>query len=161
MSRITKGMRKTQMALSSKTQAMAALFEFSLNVFTEFTEFGQDHWIHWIQWQKYFSLQQKGSNLPPSHLLCKGPGCYHSTSKTYVRDKIFKLNPIHASVIYQIPRIQWILFPFRENSIVLLPMETEYFKIRWVVAWYRFSRSYKHFFCQSENFLNDKYLHPS
>ena len=53
-------------------------------------------------------------------LLCKRPGCYHSTSKTHVRDRIFKLSPIHASVIYQIPWIpwiQWISLPLRENSI--------------------------------------------
>ena len=34
----------------------------------------------------------------------------HSTSKTHVRDGIFKLSPIHVSVIYQFP---WI--PFRKN----------------------------------------------
>ena len=52
------------------------------------------------------------------HLLCKRRGCYHSTSKTHVRDRIFKLNLIHASVIYQISWIQWIPVPFRENSII-------------------------------------------
>ena len=36
-------------------------------------------------------------------LLWKRPGCYHSTSKTHVRDRIFKLSPIHVSVIYEIP----------------------------------------------------------
>ena len=40
------------------------------------------------------------------HLLCKSPGCYHSASKTRVRDRIFKMRQIHASVIYQIPWIQ-------------------------------------------------------
>ena len=30
-------------------------------------------------------------------------GCYHSTSKTPVRDKILKLIPAYASLIYQIP----------------------------------------------------------
>ena len=44
---------------------------------------------------------KKDSNLPHSHLLCKRPACYHSASKTHVRDWIFKLSPIHASVIYQ------------------------------------------------------------
>ena len=47
------------------------------------------------------------------------PGCYHSASKTHVRDRIFKLSPIHASVIYHIlwiHRIQWIPVPFRVNS---------------------------------------------
>ena len=37
-----------------------------------------------------------------SHLLCKRPRCYHSTSKTHVRDRVFYLSPFHASVIYQI-----------------------------------------------------------
>ena len=32
------------------------------------------------------------------HLLCKRPGCYHSTSKTHLKGRIFKLSPIHASV---------------------------------------------------------------
>ena len=34
------------------------------------------------------------------HLLCERPECYHSASKTHVRDSIFKFSPIHASVIY-------------------------------------------------------------
>ena len=38
--------------------------------------------------------------LAPPHSLSKRPGCYHSTSRTRVRDRIFKLNPIHGSVIY-------------------------------------------------------------
>ena len=39
-----------------------------------------------------------------------------------MRDIIFKLRPIYAVVIYQIPYIrwfQWIPVPFRENSIEL------------------------------------------
>ena len=32
---------------------------------------------------------------------------------THVRDRIFKLIPIHASVIYQIPWIRWIQWKFR------------------------------------------------
>ena len=36
------------------------------------------------------------------HLFCKSPVCYHSASKTHVRNRFFKLSPIHASVIYQI-----------------------------------------------------------
>ena len=42
------------------------------------------------------------------HLLRRRSGCYHSTSKTHVSDRIFKLSPIHAWVIYQIPWICWI-----------------------------------------------------
>ena len=37
------------------------------------------------------------------HLLCERPGCYDSASKTHVRDRISKLRPFHASVIYRIP----------------------------------------------------------
>ena len=54
------------------------------------------------------------------HLLSKRSACYLSASKTHVRDRIFKLYPIHASVTYQISWIcwiRWIPFPFRENSI--------------------------------------------
>ena len=54
----------------------------------------------------YLSLRQKGSNLPHSHLVCRSSGCYHSASKTRVRDKVFKLSPIHASMIYPIPSIE-------------------------------------------------------
>ena len=36
----------------------------------------------------------------------KRPGCYHSTSKTQVEERILKLSPIHASAIYQIPWIR-------------------------------------------------------
>ena len=35
--------------------------------------------------------------------MCKRPGCYHSTSKTHVRDRILKLSPIHASVTIRFP----------------------------------------------------------
>ena len=59
--------------------------EFSLNVFTEFAEFSDRNICHYI----------KGV----SHLLGERPGCYHSAIKTHVRDMIFKLSPIHASVI--------------------------------------------------------------
>ena len=60
--------------------------EFFLNVF---------HWIQRIQWQKNYDIKRTRT----WHLLCKRPGCYHSSSKTHVRDWIFKLTPIHASVI--------------------------------------------------------------
>ena len=51
---------------------------------------------------KIFVITVKG--LKPA-TLCKRPGCSASASasKTHVRDGIFKLSPIHASVIYQIP----------------------------------------------------------
>ena len=36
------------------------------------------------------------------YLLCNRPACYHSNTNTHVRDKVFKLSLIHASVINQI-----------------------------------------------------------
>ena len=53
------------------------------------------------------------------YLLSNKPAYYHSASKTNVRDGIFKLSPIHASVICQIlwiRWIQWIPVTFRKNS---------------------------------------------
>ena len=58
------------------------------------------------------------------HLFCKRPGCDRSDSNTHARDKIFKLRPIHASVIYQVPKLaEFTEFndssaPFRTNSNV-------------------------------------------
>ena len=55
------------------------------------------------------------------HVLCKGPRCYDSASKTHAGERIFELTAIHASLIYQILRICWIHLisdQFRENSIV-------------------------------------------
>ena len=51
---------------------------------------------------KIFVITVKG--LEPA--TSKRPVYYHSASKTHVRDRIFKLTPIHASVIYQIPCIR-------------------------------------------------------
>ena len=73
------------------------IFEFSLNVFTEFSD------------TKYYM-----------HILKRlfEPATRHS--KTQVPERIFKLSPIHASVIYQIPWIRWIHWIsdlFGENSI--------------------------------------------
>ena len=58
--------------------------------------------------------------LPPSHLLCNGAECYRLASTTHVRDRNFKLNPIHASMIISFP--EFVEFsesyaPFRKNSI--------------------------------------------
>ena len=49
-----------------------------------------------------------------------------------VAERIFKLSPIHALVIYQIPWICWIYDPFRENSIDNLLWKTRLF---WSVPW--------------------------
>ena len=63
--------------------------EFFLNVFAEFAEFSD---------QKYYK-----KIIQTVHLLCKIQRCYQSASKTEVAERISKLSPIHASVIYQIP----------------------------------------------------------
>ena len=63
--------------------------------------------IQWIQWQKICHYSKR---VRTCILLFERPGCYHRASKTHVRERIFKLTPIHASGIYQIPwirRIQW------------------------------------------------------
>ena len=76
--------------------------------------------FHWIQWQKNCHYTKSAWTC---HLLCKRPGCYHSTSKTHVRDRNFKMSSIHASVIYLIPRIRrihWISILFREKSTITL-----------------------------------------
>ena len=70
--------------------------EFYLNVFTEFSKL------------RYKNIFHYSKRTRTCHLLCKRPECFHSTSKTHVRDRIFTLNPIHASVIYQVPWICWI-----------------------------------------------------
>ena len=70
--------------------------EFFLNVFTEFSEFREKNNSHYTK------------RTRTCYHLCKRPGCYHSASETHVRDRIFKLIPIHASVIYQFPWIRWI-----------------------------------------------------
>ena len=66
------------------------VLKFILNVFLEFTEFSNKNICHYSK------------RARTSHLLSKRPGCYHSTNKTHIRDRIFKLIPIPASVIYQI-----------------------------------------------------------
>ena len=70
-------------------------FEFSRNVFTEM-----------------FVIKR----VQTCSLSCWRPKCCLST-KTQMRDRNFKLTPIHASVIYQIPQIcwiHWISVPLRE-----------------------------------------------
>ena len=62
------------------------------------------------------------------YLLSNKPWCFHSTRKTQVTEKIFKMNLIHASVISQILWIHWIewkFVPFRKNSINLLRLMVE------------------------------------
>ena len=78
--------------------------EFSLNVFTD------DSVTKILYFKKI---------IHTCHPLCKRLGCYHSARKTQVTERIFKLIPIHASVIYHIHWICWIHWisdSFRENS---------------------------------------------
>ena len=49
-------------------------------------------------------------------LLCKRPRCYHRTSRTRAKERIFKLTTNNALVIYKSHWIDWISLPFRENS---------------------------------------------
>ena len=73
------------------------------------------------------------------HLLFKKPGCYHSISKTHIRDRIFKLNPIHVSVIYQIPWIWWIYsIQWKFSSIGKTPL----FQLKDSIAWTKCFRRY-------------------
>ena len=88
------------------------------------------------------------------HLKWNRPGCSHSANKTHVRDRDFKLTPIHALVIYQIPWIHWIPVSFTENSIdvsqlTCLSKENHCFKVYNVV-----SISYS---CDSS--LTNKFIH--
>ena len=55
------------------------------------------------------------------HLLCKRPRCYHSTSKTKVAERIFKLSPVHALVIYLISWIRWIEYLIQLGKTPLNP----------------------------------------
>ena len=71
------------------------------------------------------------------HLLCKRPRCYHSTIKTHVRDRIFKLSPFHASAIIRFPEFTEFnesCAPFRKNSIVLFKKCTHF------IFWLRLNR---------------------
>ena len=73
------------------------------------------HWIRGIHWENILHFNKI---IRTCHLLCQRSKCCHITSKTHVEERIIKLNPIHASVIYQILWIHWISDQFRENSNV-------------------------------------------
>ena len=51
------------------------------------------------------------------NLLCKRPRPYQESSKTQVRKRIFKLTPIHVSVIYQYLLIRQISLPSKETAM--------------------------------------------
>ena len=56
-----------------------------------------------------FSLSKVSKRAQTCHPLHQRPGCYYSTSKKHVRDRIFKLTPIHAPATYPIPRGVFVL----------------------------------------------------
>ena len=59
-----------------------------------------------------FSLNFCEKIISTYSLLCRRPRCYHTTNKTNVTDRIFKLTPIEASMTCKIPRIDWIQWRF-------------------------------------------------
>ena len=65
--------------------------------------------FHWIQSQQIFIITAKWIAPATS---CEWDQEYHSASKTQVGDRIFKLTPIHASVIYPFPEFA----EFNESS---------------------------------------------
>ena len=88
--------------------------EFFQNVFTEFAKFSDE----------IFVITVKGLKpLPTSYLLCWRPACYHNASKTHVRDRNFKLNPIYTSMTIsfpEFPEFSESYAPFRKNSIIFI-----------------------------------------
>ena len=81
------------------------LFEFSLNVFTEFSEFNDKNICHYCK------------RVQICHLLCWRPGCYHSTSKTHVRDRIFILSLIHVQLFIRFPEFTKFLFHLMKTPL--------------------------------------------
>ena len=75
-----------------------ASMDFFPNVFIEFAEFSD----------KIFVITVKGLKLATSCVRDQDA----TTVPAHVRDRIFKLNPIHALVIYQILWICWIQWKF-------------------------------------------------
>ena len=94
----------------SGTQCTSLIFSSSVSgsvniLMWVFLEYFQ--WIQPIQWLNIFVIKR----VRTCSLSCK----------THIRDRILKLTPIHASVIYQIQWIHWIYWisvPFRENFLL-------------------------------------------
>ena len=78
---------------NSKFESFKEIIRFSLNVFTEFCEFSDRNIFH-------YSKRARTCHPVTS---CERPRCYHSSSQINVRDRIFKLTQIHASVIINLP----------------------------------------------------------
>ena len=60
------------------------------------------YWIQQIQWQKYFSIK----GLKPVTFFVRDQDATTVPARR-MWDRIFKLTPINASVIYQIRWIHW------------------------------------------------------
>ena len=79
-------------------------FVYHLRFLNGFTEFNDKILVKKVIWAWNFCVRDQHATTAPA--------------KTPVRDRIFKLNSNHASVIYQIRWIHGIFFlSFRENSI--------------------------------------------
>ena len=72
-----------------------------------FTEFSDEMFVkkHYIRIFNFF---------------CGRPRCFDTTNEILVRDRILRLTPIQASVVYHLLWIHFISVPFRENSIVFI-----------------------------------------
>ena len=81
-------------------------FEFSLNVFTEFSD-------------KMFC--KKMLFEPATSCVRDKDDRSHISSKIQVKERIFKLIPIHASLIYQIPEFAEFLFKFGK-ALLIIPL---------------------------------------
>ena len=86
---------------------------------------------------EFFNIFLKRVSLEPTTSCISNSGGYNSAIKTQVTERIFKLTPIHASVISHNPwirRISRISFPFSENSNVIQTVLNALWKIDVVVV---------------------------
>ena len=76
--------------------------------------------FRWIHWQKKCHYNKRARTCHPA-TSCEADQGATTPPARYVRDSIFKLSAIHASVTYQFSWIRWIQWSpllFRENAIV-------------------------------------------
>ena len=69
-----------------------------------------------VKWRGACAVISAPCIIVASNLPCKTTRRYQRANKTQVTGKIFKLTPIHVSVIYQIQLIHRISVQLRENS---------------------------------------------
>ena len=84
--------RKFQMAQVDKTSSWSVTMEFARGF----------HYIQQIQWQRYMSLKE----LKPATSCVRDEENTTTSARHMWETRTFKMTPIHASVIYQIPWIQ-------------------------------------------------------